>query len=341
MPDAFGGLSLQPDQCGPHYFDFSAEAIFYRREKLGDRVINFSSANIDGPIVLSTGAVQAAPADFLVQGQIENEMEPGFRLTGRLDIGALSVFEASYTGLFDLDSTASVTDLNPETPTQGNLFSLFSQFGLNPAGGIGMPETERAVFHQVRFESDLQTVELSYRRYWVGYNPRLSGTILTGFRYTDLYESLSFHTQADGTFNLSTTADNDLVGFQIGGDMWYTVLQGLRVGTEGKMGIYNNWYKVRNLGVSSDETPHVNQLFEDSQVAFIGEQRVSIVADILPNWSLKAGFEVLYINSIVTAVDNFPTGSPYPGLGPQIPPFLNDQSHALYYGIHAGVEYVW
>src|SRR5690606_35898846 len=91
MPDAFGGASLLPDQCGPHYFDFSAEAIFLKRDSLGSRDINFTSANIGGPIILSTGAVAAPPQNFQVTGGIENGTEPGFRLTGRYDIGALSV----------------------------------------------------------------------------------------------------------------------------------------------------------------------------------------------------------------------------------------------------------
>lgn len=340
-PDAFGGASLNTDQCGPHYFDFSAEWVFLKRDELGNRDINFTSANIGGPIILSTGSVAAPPANFQVTGGIDNGYESGFRLAGRLDVGALSVVELTYMGLFELESQAQAVDLDPVDPTQGNLFSLFSEFGLNPAGGIGMPETERAVLHQIEFESDLQTAELSFRRYWVGYSPRVSGTVLAGFRYTQLRESLGFYTEADGTYEQVTIADNDLAGFQMGADAWFTILQGLRIGTEGKVGIYNNQYEVRNHGIASDEDPHFFQRFDNDQVAFIGETRVDLVADILPNWSIKVGAEMLWINSVVLAVENFPTGSPYPGLGPQIPPFVADQGDALYYGYHAGIEYIW
>ena len=341
MPDAFGGASLNVDQCGPHYFDFAIEGLYWRRDELGNRTIDFTSANIGGPIILSTGATDPVPANFQVFGGIENESEPGFRLTGRLDIGALSVAELIFTGFYDLESSATAIDLFPQTPTQGNLFSLFSLFGIDPPGGTNMPETEQAVLHRLEFESDYHSAELSFRRYWVGHSPRVSGTLLAGFRYAQLRESLGFHTEADGTFDLITIADNDLAGFQIGVDAWYTIVQGLRIGTEGKAGIYNNQTEVINSGVSSDGTPSINERFDDDQLAFIGEQRVDLVADVLPSVSIKVGVEALFINSVVLAVENFNTGSPYPGEGPVRVPFVADQGDALYYGYHAGIEYVW
>jgi hypothetical protein len=341
-PDAFGGASLNVDQCGPHYFDFAIEGLYWRREELGNRTINFTSANITDIIILSTGPTQPAPPNFQVFGGFdEDEFDPGFRLTGRLDIGALSVAEFIFTGFYELEHSATAIDLLPQSPTQGNLFSLFSQFGTNPMGGIGMPETERAVLHRIEFESDYHSAELSMRRYWVGsHSPRVSGTLLAGFRYAQLRESLAFHTEAMGTFDLVTIADNDLAGFQIGADAWYTIVQGLRIGTEGKAGVYNNQFTVVNDGVSSDGSPTIFERFDNDQVAFIGEQRISVVADVLPSVSIKVGVEALYLNSVVLAVENFNTGSPYPVGVPRVP-FLADQGDALYYGFHGGIEYVW
>jgi hypothetical protein len=69
---------------------------------------------------------------------------------------------------------------------------------------------------------------------------------------------------------------------------------------------------------------------------------VDIVADILPSWSIRAGYEVLYMNSIVLAGENFNTASPY-GLGQQAPriPFVAEQGHQLYHGGHVGLEFIW
>ena len=87
-----------------------------------------------------------------------------------------------------------------------NLFSLWSRpapgnglFGVSPVGvnlpGGPNPESERATFHAISAESDLQTAEISYRRYWLGYIPRISGTLLAGFRYTRLDDDFTFRTQ--------------------------------------------------------------------------------------------------------------------------------------------------
>jgi hypothetical protein len=59
------------------------------------------------------------------------------------------------------------------------------------------------------------------------------------------------------------------------------------------------------------------------------------------------GYEVLVIDSIVLAGDNFNTGSPYNpgpvdnGLGPVRVPFAVDQSKAVFSGGHIGVEFIW
>lgn len=326
-----GGGPMRPvDQCGPHYFDFSAEAIYMKRDKIFNRQIDFSSLNIDGPIVLSST-------------DLDTHFEPGFRLMGRYDLGALSFLEFGYWGIFDFAERAEFVDPNPISPTEGNIFSLWSEFGTNPAGGVGMPATEQAVRHRIAWDSDLQNAEISFRRYWVGFNPRVSGTFLVGFRYTRLNENFIFGTEEGENYLYHTQADNDLAGLQLGGDAWVCVRQGCRIGAEGKAGIYNNQYKLRtNAAADGNNPPIIDEEFDGNNVAFIGEARVSMVADILPSLSLKAGYEVLWLNSVVTAGDNFNTASPYqlPGQATRVP-FVDDQEDAFFHGASAGLEYVW
>lgn len=316
------------DQCGPHYFDLSAEAVFLQRSEIFDRQVDFTSINIAGPIVLSSS-------------DLDSGYQPGFRLMGRYDLGALSLFEVGYTGVFDFDDSASAVDPSPVSPTQGNLYSLFSEFGTNPPGGVGMDETEQAVRQSINWESDLQTVEMSIRRYWVGYNPRVTGTLLAGFRYTWLDEKFQYDSIANGEFLYQTDTSNSLLGAQLGGDVWVCIRQGIRLGAEGKAGIYNNHYKLDTL-VGTDDALLVDEYFEGDEVAFIGESRVTLVADLLPNLSFKAGYEVLWLNSIVNAGDNFNTASPYglPGQEPRVP-FVDNQGDAFYHGGNIGLEYVW
>jgi hypothetical protein len=215
-------------------------------------------------------------------------------------------------------------------------------------------------------ESDLQNAEISYRRYWVGWIPRVSGTLLAGIRYTKLDEEFVFSTLGSesvpfgnptaprASMDYTIDADNDLAGVQTGADIWVGLSQGLRFGAEGKVGLYRNHSTLETQvttfpeNVPADVTsPALEERFEDEQPAFIGELSFDLVADILPSWSVRIGYEVLLIDSIVLAGDNFNTGSPYNpapgdnGLGPVRVPFLEDQSDAVYHGAHAGIEFIW
>jgi hypothetical protein len=349
------------DQRGPHYFDVRAEAVYLERDVTFGPNVNFSQDGLAGDIVLFSD-------------QLQYDAEPGFRILGRYDIGPLSVLEFGYMGIY------SFADEAVAFPTVANrLFSLFSletdptqmgfgRFGFDPdqVSDVNGPmrETERASQHSISLESDLQTAEITYRRYWVGWIPRVSGTLLAGFRYTKLSEEFEFNSigstaEAPASLSYLVDADNDLAGFQTGGDIWIGLSQGLRVGAEGKVGLYANHYTLIT-DVSTDPSPSppttVGQptpdptLFEESredQPAFIGELSVDLVADILPSWSLRVGYEILFIESLVLAGENFNTGSPFNpgpvdnGFGPLRTPFLRDQSDVFYHGGHAGIEFIW
>jgi hypothetical protein len=325
------------DQRGPHYFDARGEAVYMTPDETFGRDIAITSLNVsDDNIVLSTG-------------QLDYDYETGFRILGRFDLGPLSVLEFGYMGIYDWESSASFTDPNPVDPDTGNLYSLFSEFGTNPntvtIEGGPMPETERSVFQSISIDSDLQTAEMTFRRYWVGFIPRISGTILAGFRYTKLKEDFYFTSIGEAAQQYSVRADNDLAGFQTGGDIWIGLMQGVRIGAEGKVGLYNNHYTLDNNIVTDPlgaTPPSLSERFADNEAAFISEGSADIVFDILPSWSIRAGYEILYLNSIVLAGDNFNTASPFglPGQAPRVP-FVAEQGHQVYHGGHLGLEYIW
>jgi len=346
MMNDVGVEGYQVDQRGPHYFDVRAEAVYLTREKTFEPLTDFTSLNVDGPTVLSSA-------------DLDYDWETGFRILGRCDICPLSVLEFGYMGIYDFGDEASFTSLD------GDLYSLFSEFGTDPIDvsdpGGPMPESERAYTHTISIDSNLQTAEISYRRYWVGYSPRVSGTLLAGFRYTKLDESFQLSTfgsepaTGDPTgplagLDYNIDADNDLAGAQIGADMWIGLFQGLRLGTEVKGGLYANHYELRNEVITTPfgtTPPTLFEEFRDTQPAFIGEASVDLVADILPSISLRVGYEVLWMNELVLTGQNFNPGSPYNqgpidnDLGPLRTPFLVDDSEAFYHGGHAGIEFVW
>ncbi len=330
----FGGYG--EDQCGPHYFDVFFETVFLQQDDLVG----------EGLPALGSIGVGNAPGQtnnpVLNVANSGDELDPGFRIAARVDLGALSVLEAEYTGLYDLGFEQSVNQ-DPALPDQ--LFSIFSNYGfIDQDGGDGIqgiPGLDEASQYTLKYESDLQSTEFNYRRYWLGDNTRISGTYLVGFRYTRMTEDLIFSAitpSANGV--LGTFTQNDLVGFQFGGDGWICLRQGLRVGASAKGGVYNNRYKF-DTSIANINANVINPQpdAEGNQIAFIGESRVSFVADILPSWSLKGGYEFLYLNSVVTAQGNVNTDIFNDLVNGA--PALGTQGHVFYHGFHAGMEYIW
>ena len=128
-----------------------------------------------------------------------------------------------------------------------------------------MPETERSIYQSIAINSSLQSAEMSYRRYWVGWVPRISGTWLAGFRYTKLKEDFYYTTIGEAAQIYADKSDNDLAGLQTGGDVWIGLFQGVRIGAEGKVGLYNNHYTQDNIITTEPlgtTPPTLNEHFE-------------------------------------------------------------------------------
>jgi hypothetical protein len=334
------------DQRGPHYWDIRAEGVWLQRDKSFDRSVDFTALNVGGPVVLNSRQLDIEDPQW------------GFRLMGRYDICPLSVVEFGYMGIYDWNDQATFTD-----PTN-NLFSLFSRpapgtglFGTSPAGvnlpGGPNPFTERATMQSISLESNLQTAEISYRRYWLGYWPRVSGTLLAGFRYTRVDENFVFSSQGSEPFaqnnprlaalDYKEDAENNLAGFQAGGDVWVSLCQGIRIGSEAKAGIYDNHYRLANRISTTPyaiQPPALFEEFKKDQPAFITEGSIDLVADLFPSVSFRIGYEVLFLDNLVLAGDNFNETSPYGNQGPRVP-FVDDNGSLFYHGGHVGLEYVW
>jgi hypothetical protein len=337
------------DQRGPHYFDIRAEAVFLHRDKSFEHNVDFTSQNFGNTVVLSSSQLD-------IEGP-----NAGFRVMGRYDICPLSVVEFGYMGSFDWSDSASVTSAN------NNLFSLFSRpapetgaFGSSPAFPVPVttpggpsPFTERATTQSIELSSDLQTAEISYRRYWLGYTPRVSGTLLGGFRYTKVNEEFVFASQGSeplpnttlplASLEYNEDCENNLAGFQMGGDIWVSLFQGLRIGTEGKVGIYDNHSSLTNRITTNPtdvQPPSSFEQFKDDHAAFIGEGSFDVVADVLPSLSIRAGYELLFLNELVLAGDNFNQTSPYGNQGQRVP-FMDMSGELFYHGGHIGLEYAW
>jgi hypothetical protein len=307
-----------PDQCGPHYFDIAANAVFLQSDRSFRDVPPLGSIGVAGPTILDAS-------------DLNDGYEPGWEIAARLDLGPLSVFEATYMGIYDLGFNTSVSSVNVANGVDFQLNSVFSEYGVFPIDGL-----DEGSVYNVDYQSDLQSTEFSYRRYWVGHNPRISGTYLAGFRYVRMTEEMGFDATALlGDSSIDWDSTNDLVGAQLGGDGWIALRQGLRFGGEAKGGIYNNRFKYgHQTNIPDPDITNVDFHADGNQVAFIGEAKIDLVADILPSISLRGGYRVLYMSSLMTVGNNIdPTNVASTA--------VNSQGDAVYNGFHGGIEYIW
>lgn len=336
--DLYGSPNVGTDQCGPHYFDFAAEFLYWKRADSSDpdRIfatigINDVSAGVDEGIALTTN-----DADF--------DWEPGMRLTGRYDLGALSLLEIGYSGLFEYGAGSTLNGAN-------NIFTGYSNFGIgrdldgngtiDPGeggeSGIGLDASEAANSARLEILSELHNAEITFRRYWVSNSPRVTGTWLAGFRYTRLAEDVNFSTNGPTGQSLAAVqTENDLLGFQAGGDMWVAVRQGCRIGAQGKAGFYNNRIDIASATTRTDLGAPIIERSKGDRGAFIAEGSLSAVFDVHPSVSLKAGYDVLFINTVALGPNNVN----FDLTGSRTPSFI-EESSAFYHGFHTGLEYVW
>jgi hypothetical protein len=320
----FGGCSY-PDQSGPHYFDIAVMSVFLTNDRLFKDVQPFAALGSNGPRFLDPDR------DF-------NDYEAGWSIAGRYDLGPLSLVEATYMGIHNIGFHEQVVSSDVSNSPFG-LDTVFTQYGLNPIPGS---ELDAGAAYSLDYKSALQSAELTYRRYWLGYNPRISGTLLAGFRYIQLTEDINFDAIANigsalvpiiSTGNLLWASTNDLAGAQFGGDAWITLRQGLRLGAEGKAGIYNNRFFYKHSTAISNFS-NVDFAESGNQVAFAGQSSIDLVADILPSFSLRGGYQVLYMSSLVTVGNNI---NPNDAASTAV----NTQADVIYHGFHAGLEYIW
>jgi putative beta barrel porin BBP7 len=343
LGDVFGCIAPYPDGgcAAVRWYDFAVDYMALRREDAGRRV-DFASSGINGPIVLDT-----TDLDF--------DAESGFRFSAMFQWGAGSNIEFTYFGLFFWDDSASVTD-----PTN-SLFSPFSDFGLNPGGFV---ETDNGDFASIDYESKFDSFEVNFRQRWMAPNCRYQGSCLFGVRYFKLDEDFNYFAQSTAnTIPGDPLADpptvdivpalanninvhNNMVGAQIGGDLWMCILPGLRVGAEGKAAVLANRIAVESTlstnvpDIDGNPQPALIEDLVENDVSFLGEANLFATYRLNYQWTLRGGYQFLYVDGVALAPENFNAQPPFLDGSPRTT-VVNDNGGVFYHGWFAGAEFMW
>jgi hypothetical protein len=342
-----GYMNLGDTCCGPDWFDFMFEGVVLTRNfgtevpLISDGIRGFGPPNT----VLS-----ASSADF--------DYAIGYRATGRFQMSAVNALEASYMGGLDWDNEAGVaSDIN-------SLYSVFSDFGNNPFGGF--EQTDQASFARVTVDSELDSLEVNYRRGWVAPNHRVGGAWYIGARWIRFKDSLVHNiiveahddptvdpndaprNRPDATFDYSLAARNDLVGPQLGTDMNFCLIPGLVLGGDAKVAAYGNTHE-QNTRINASTAPNsvfnVSEFARDTSFAYGSEGRAYLIWQFHPMVKFRGGYEVLFADRIATAAGNVNTQSIFdptnPGNVVNRVVDVDDNDQLLVHGFNFGLELGW
>jgi hypothetical protein len=314
-------------RCAPRWYDIAVDAMFIKREEVGENVGFTSNGRFAGPpntpnIVLSTN-------------DLTYDEEVGFRFNAAVISGPGSSIEFTYFGLFDWSSIARVQS------GTNNLFSVYTNFGFPTV----RDEVDNAGLHSIQTTSSIDNFELNVRRRWVGPNCRLQGSYLAGVRYVYLLDDLEYLTQSPlGRSDTDVEVQNSLTGFQAGGDLWATLIPGISVGGDFKAGVYGNYAKYNTSVFASLTPPAVSpapvlEEAKNNDVAVVGEANAMIIYRAGPNLTIRGGYTFLYIDNVALATDNFNPVNPF--VAPRAArPVVND-ANVSYHGGFLGFEWMW
>ncbi len=323
--------------CAPHWFDVHAEAVFLRR----DEDATYQEFTRLGPL----GEAVITSNDLAL-----DSLDPSLRITGTWQTGPGSNLEFTYFGLNESSAQAEAFSAIDQ------LYAAFDNFSLDD-NGFPDPQAEieqvhQAQYQRVNLDSDFDSLELNYRRRWMGPTCLVQGSWLVGVRYFTLEDKLQFYSFADrdlidppgeesggeAWYDLKTR--NYMTGAQFGGDVWMCLVPGLRLGLDGKAGIYGNNVKVDTtmygydiydnyLGFISPEA------LGNDKVSFIGELQFLMTYQISHNFTVRGGYQMLFVEGVATALDNF-----NPAINERVP-FVADGGSLFYDGFTIGAEWMW
>ena len=342
QPGGFPGMEggyqdLGGTCCGPHWFDFMIESVFLQRT--GDTGIGLMSQGIRG---------FGAPNIVLGSDDIDFTLATGFRATAHWQLNAVNFIEGVYLGGLDWDDRATITS------TGNALFSAFSDFGDVPFGGF--EDSDQASSSTLFYESELDSVEVNWRRGWVSPDNKFSGTWLVGGRYIRLQETLQHDIRVSPHFdpiNMINRTDaftlydldieNDMAGIQVGTELVRCLSPGLLVGVEGKaMAFVNRISQEGQLQSTTLQPPRIEN-DDDTEFTWGSQAKIFGLWQFHPWMKLRVGYEAMYIDDVATAFGSYDSTPPF------INPFVSEvrttdvrsDENLFFHGFTAGFELGW
>lgn len=320
-----------------HAFDFRAESVSMRRD------------SDDTNLLLTTDGVGTATPVLSTGDAPLNADEAGTRLTAAVYFANKFDLEFVYMGGLHWENSAQATS------STDSLFSVFSAFGTDPVPGIGQGfvATDQAALHGFEHESTLDSFELNFAQFrWGSFDGPVAGTWMFGIRYLRVNENIFHFTRANehtdpvtgllrgpGSLDYFSAIENNLIGFQVGGELSASPVPGMIVGAELKVGIYGNRVKnSTNIIVTPGVPSIINEQTVDETAAYAGELNISVAYRLFREVYARAGYQAIVVTNLGLGPNNFNTAAPFSAGTPRAT-FVDTSGQSLWQGVNLGVEW--
>lgn len=261
----------------------------------------------DNPLLFD--ALTAEP--LLRPDQLTSGAEPGIRVgviffdeQGGRDL------EFSYLGIDRFGEPKSRQSNN------GIIFPFFS-------GVPAVPQNQ----YTVAYFSELDSGEVNVRQ---RLGERVS--VLAGLRLLELNERFNVES-GGGAFR--SDIDNDLYGFQLGGDIHLANVRRSLVFATAKAGVYYNNADISATATNPATGGIIQFIDDEDEVAFVGDLTVGILVPMGPQADLRIGYEGLFLDGVGIAPDQSDNFSIFTGAG------TIDQTTLIYHGGFIGFDLFW
>jgi hypothetical protein len=145
------------------------------------------------------------------------------------------------------------------------------------------------------FFSNFSAYELNTRWRWVGTSSPLTGAWILGVRYVEFDESLTGILSSINPSPVRLYSQNDLVGFQAGGELFWGITRGVMIGGDLKAGIYGN--RVNNSVLLNDVLrPDLSS--QGQHAAFLGEANLMVNSALGHGWYIRGGYTGLFMTNL-------------------------------------------
>lgn len=230
---------------------------------------------------------------------------------------------------------------------------------------------QNAARHRIRMENEIHNVELNLFNsplggsagvYGAGYAygghaaPTVAMNVLGGFRYLRFDESFLFSTDpSDGNFtgaadevHYHIETENNLIGFQIGGNASWFATRRFSVNTGTKLGLYANQmnhnqsiYGSNGFATVGGVGPWAGQAYnvssDDTRISMLGELDLGASYQVCSWMKVTGGYRVVAVSGVALTENQIPTY--FAGLDDVSE--IDSNGDLLLHGAYAGVEFCW